>query len=190
MKRYIALFLILSTVLLAACYRADPQTTGGAQTQGQTTQAPVPTTTVPAPATTGAVDTKPWEAEPTFDPDTLLAQLSEDVKHQILADYRAANAELTTEELQLRVFGVFGEVYVLFVDGEAWGAMETEETVGGLRFCYSSTQYLLVYAGGHFYRLQNALDEKIITADELQTVFDNYYGAYPSRWAMYYGYYE
>ena len=77
------------------------------------------------------------------------------------------------------MFGVFGDTYVLFIDGYGYACVETEETVNGLKFLYSNGQLLQVYANGHFYTLQEALDAQVISEDELAIVYENYYSAYP-----------
>ena len=53
------------------------------------------------------------------------------------------------------------------------------ETVNDLLFWYPSSIMLCVYCDGSFYSLQEAFDGGVLTADQLQEVYDHYYTIYP-----------
>ena len=204
MKRLVT-FLMIS-VLFAGCATIGLDSTAPLPTRSPvptmtlpvpTTTAPVPTATTPVPTTTVSVPTTmvpetppeyPWEADPSFDPKSLLSQISEDTQHSIKNAYCEDAKDITVEEVSLRVFGVFQDVYVMLVDVSSYGypAVIVSETVGEYNFWYSSSHKMEVFHDGTFYSLQEAFDTNLLTADDLQIVFDNYYGAYPYLWALYY----
>ena len=205
MKKLMAILTI--SVLLTGCVTIGLDSTAPFPTRSPvptmtlpapTTTAPVPTTTAPVPTTTVSVptttvletspETYPWEAEPSFDPNALLSQISEDTQHSIKYAYCEAAKDITADEVGLRVFGVFGDVYVMFVDVSSYGypTVIVSEMVGEYAFWYSSGNTMEVFHNGIFYSLQEAFDTDLLTSDDLQTVFDNYYGAYPYLWALYY----
>ena len=148
------------------------------------TTVPVPTTTVPE----TLPETNPWEAEPNFDPMSLLSQISEDTQRSIKYTYCEDAKDITVDEVSLRVFGVFQDTYVLLVDVSSYSypTVIVSEMVGEYAFWYSSGHTMEVFHDGSFYSLQEAFDTDLLTTDDLQTVFDNYYGAYPYLWALYY----
>ena len=178
-------FLLLLTVLMVGCvcvgcFVQQPGTSQLAEMPNVTT---IPNT-VPASSTSPAATiatTAP--ADHPFDPKEYAAQISESLERemrQALADQNFPHDPSGAEEAVFRrVFGVFGDTYVLFIDGYGYACVETEETVNGLKFLYSNGQLLQVYANGHFYTLQEALDAQVISEDELAIVYENYYSAYP-----------
>ena len=205
MKRLVT-FLMIS-VLLAGCATIGLDSTAPFPTRfpvptmtlpAPTTTAPVPTATTPVPTTMVSVptttvpetppETYPWEAAPSFDPKSHLSQISEDTQHSIKYAYCENAKDITVEEVSLRVFGVFQDVYVMLVDVSSYDypTVIVSETVGAYTFWYSSNHIMEVFHDGTFYSLQEALDANLLTADDLQIVFDNYYGAYPYLWALYY----
>ena len=205
MKRLVT-FLMIS-VLLAGCATIGLDSTAPFPTRfpvptmtlpAPTTTVPVPTATTPVPTTMVSVptttvpetppETYPWEAAPSFDPKSHLSQISEDTQHSIKYAYCEDAKDITVDEVSLRVFGVFENVYVLLVDVSSYGypSVNVSEMVGEFAFWYSSGHTMEVFHDGSFYSLQEALDANLLTADDLQIVFDNYYGAYPYLWALYY----
>ena len=183
-----------STGILRPSHSPVPTTTLPVTTNitpSPTTTVPVLTTTVPVTTTTNSElppETFPWEADPSFDPNALLFQISEDTQHSIKYAYCEAAKDITADEVSLRVFGVFGDVYVMFVDVSSYGypTVIVSEMVGEYAFWYSSGHTMEVFHNGIFYSLQEAFDTDLLTSYDLQTVFDNYYGAYPYLWALYY----
>jgi hypothetical protein len=200
-KSEILSLMLLILLLFAGCASAGLNSTGvpgPSRSPVPATTLPVPVTTTPAPTTTAPVPTTtapatapntfPWEAEPSFDPSTLLAQISGDTQHSIKYAYCEDAKDITADEVSLRVFGVFEDVYVIFVDVSSYGypTVIVSEMVGEYAFWYSSGHTMEVFHDGSFYSLQEAFDTDLLTTDDLQTVFDNYYGAYPYLWALYY----
>ena len=150
---------------------------------------PAPATTVPVPESSdpsSIPETDPWEAEPSFDPKSLLEQMPEDVQQQIRADYCTEVNDVTADQVSLRIFCISGDAYTMFVDAGSYAGVETQESVGNFRFCYSSAQKLIVYLNGNFYSLTEAYDMGVLSDSELWMIFQNYYNAYPHLWALYY----
>lgn len=80
---------------------------------------------------------------------------------------------------QTHLFGVFGDTYVLYELYEAANDVEYVEEVNGLSFWYPSSTMLCVYTEGAFHSLQEAFDGGILSAEQLQQVYDHYYTVYP-----------
>ena len=183
-----------STGILRPSHSPVPTTTLPVTTNitpSPTTTVPVLTTTVPVTTTTNSElppETFPWEAEPIFDPKFPLSQMTEDTLKSIKLAYCEDAKEITVDEVSLRVFGVFQDTYVLLVDVSSYSypTVIVSEMVDEYAFWYSSGHTMEVFHDGSFYSLQEAFDTDLLTTDDLQTVFDNYYGAYPYLWALYY----
>jgi hypothetical protein len=200
-KIAIYLMMILFFALVSGCATVGLNSTGvpgPSRSPVPATTLPVPTSTMPASTTTVPVptttvpetpsETDPWEAAPSFDPKSHLSQISEDTQHSIKYAYCEDAKDITVDEVSLRVFGVFENVYVLLVDVSSYGypSVNVSEMVGEFAFWYSSGHTMEVFHDGSFYSLQEAFDADLLTTDDLQAVFDNYYGAYPYLWALYY----
>lgn len=72
------------------------------------------------------------------------------------------------------LYGDFGDVFVFFT--EIYGAtMMTYDYVNGLHFTYGSTNQLTVCAADGWFSLGEAFEKGIISAEQLRTVYDNYY---------------
>jgi hypothetical protein len=205
MKKLMAIMTI--SVLLTGCATIGLDSTAPFPTRSPvpTMTLPVPTTTAPVPTTTASVstttvpvpiitvpeippETYPWEADPSFDPNSLLSRISEDTQHSIKYAYCEDAKDITVDEVSLRFFGVFQDTYVLLVDVSSYSypTVIVSEMVDEYAFWYSSGHTMEVFHDGSFYSLQEAFDTDLLTTDDLQTVFDNYYGAYPYLWALYY----
>ena len=161
---------------LASCAASQPDTSRLIEEPRQTTAPMVTTTPL---ATT--VPTKPVNTP--FDPTALAVQIPETVKEEMKQAYVAQFFPNETTALESvcieRVFGIFGETIVLFVDGLEYACVATFETVNGVDFCYGDAQPLEVYFEGHYYDLQEAFDSLIISAEDLLVIAENYYSVYP-----------
>ena len=95
----------------------------------------------------------------------------------------------TPDQIDLRVLGLFDDTCALFLDvrGMMYAQAITSETVAGYTFWYSCLHTMEVYHDGGFYSLQEAYDAELLSAEDLKVIFENYYGAYPNLWALYYG---
>ena len=82
-------------------------------------------------------------------------------------------------EVGFAVYGTFGDVYALFIDG--FGVLDyiSSEFVDGIEISYPSSRHLYVYHDGYYYRLQEAMDAKIIDRSDLERIVENYYSAHP-----------
>lgn len=131
---------------------------------------------------------EPYPFEGSFDPDALLADIPADVQLQIkqaLADqFDPTHEHIRVERVGLEVFGIFEDVYAVRSVGVFIGmdALESE-TINGLRFTYSdSAAVLFIYYDGHWYRLREAFDARIIGEEELLVIYENHYKAFPYLW--------
>lgn len=166
-KKFVALLLAvkLLAVLLYGCIPSNYYVT-----QPAATNIPVTTTTEPSLP---------------FDPEALLHEVTEEAIEDIY-NYRGYYAGIgNVEDLTLRVFGVFGDTYVLMIDGGAQHAqIPYQETVNGLLFYYQTGQTLMVYKEKMGVRhpvsdLTEAFVLGYITAEQVEIIYENYYSAYP-----------
>ncbi len=139
------------------------------------TPASDPTTTPPA-TTTAATTT-------TADRDTLQNPDLTDIEREIIeaawAEYKAnAEAHCTINDVQITYLKSCKDAYVLFItDFKPFLEWYTSETIVGnhdYEFRYSTSQSLKVYRDGKFSSLQYALDNGIISEDELSAVWTAY----------------
>ena len=108
---------------------------------------------------------------PTIEP------LTEEKVREICEAYvaRENNPKLSASDLELEYYGEYDGAYALFVDGPwDYATVETEETVGGLVFKYSSYRYLNIYYNKNFYRLNEAFKQGIISIDNLKILHSVY----------------
>lgn len=180
-QRYLSLLITWMLVFVcAAAGCAAPKSETSHPTSAPTQTAVPATTTLPA-ATT--MPTEPEEQR--FDPYALAAQLPEDVKTQIQQLFPAQimpHYDLTAEDVYIeRVFGIFDDAYALYVEvNEVGYAQATEpETINGVYFEFNDGQKLYVYSNGRFYRLREALENGIISMEQLLVIRDNYHSTYP-----------
>lgn len=178
-------FLLLLTVLMvgcvcAGCFVQQPGTSQLAEMPNVTT---IPNTVPASSMSPAATIATTAPADHPFDPKEYAAQISESLERemrQALADQEFWHDPSEAENAVFRrVFGIFGDTYVLFIDGYEYMSVNTEDTVNGLKFCYSSGQQLKVFTDGRFYKLQEAFDAQVISESELAIVYENYYSAYP-----------
>lgn len=107
----------------------------------------------------------------------VLADLPEDIQKLILgeANYNTANYQRHKND---HVYGEFDSVYVLKLSG--WAEMVfTCECVNGLTFHYGSTLQITVHTVEGVYSMQEAFDRGILSTEQLQEIYDNYYLANP-----------
>lgn len=133
---------------------------------------------------TPAPDTPEEPLEQNFDLKQLLGLIPADIQEQICQDFNDKFVHFPVydwePDVSLRVFGIFGDAYALFVDGHlAYSDVLTSETVCGVTFRYPSTQTMYVYADGQFYSLQEAYDAQMITYEDILAIYKNYKSAYP-----------
>ena len=178
MNRYISLLLtlILLTSMLSGCFFAsglqlDSQPSVTLDTQVPTTNTQVPTTNAQVQIT---VPTIPEETEYLRD----LIDLPKDVQIMIVGEEKynsdAYQESLRSGKRSRTVYGEFDGVYVLFPI--MWATMAPYvETVNGLQFCYGSSRSLHAYTKDGRFTLTEAFEKGILTAEQLQEVYDNYY---------------
>ena len=106
-----------------------------------------------------------------------------EIRQAAVKRFSTASDTCKPEEVKLTIISQFGDTYALFVDMPFW--MYTQalwtDTVNGLKFNYVDGQRMYIYADGEFYTFRVAFDEKIITADQLTTIWEDYYEKYPNR---------
>lgn len=106
--------------------------------------------------------------------------IDKEISKEIVTAFIAAHINdkhpVTEDEISLRCYGVFDNVYVLFVDVVSWGygAAILTEIIADLQFIYSCGQKMTVYSDGAFYSLTDAYENGILSRDNLLTVQENY----------------
>lgn len=102
--------------------------------------------------------------------------ISEEEKTEIIHAYWETYCQrksIPENYLDIRVYGVFGDVYVFFVDGgekRPWKYEAETVTVANIAFHYPSTQRLVAYNDGQFYDLQSAYENDILLAKNLEAL--------------------
>ena len=168
---------LLLCALLCGCAAAGPAPEMTTPSDPINAQSQPSASTVPI----GTIPKNPGLTVDPYDPEDKVPEITED---RIRKDYCDAHQNVTMEQVKLRFMGVFGEVYVMFVDvkGMMYAEVITTEKVGGVSFVYSNSQKMQVWFDGEFYTLAQAFDAGILTQEELQTLSRNYYSAYPHLW--------
>ena len=148
----------------------------------------VPTTptrpTEPTSPSTPTQPTVPTElTEPTrYDPAAPLAEFTQEMFDDIFFRYGPRRDLPDIEAMSLEVFGVFEDTYALLIRGGDVPPAPCWQTVNGLVFYYPDGNAMIWYKifnpepGTH---LPVAFAYQDITAEQLKTVYDNYYSAYP-----------
>lgn len=79
------------------------------------------------------------------------------------------------EIVSFRCYGVFNDVYVLFVDG-MFGASQAIkiDVIAGVRFVYVNGLTMFVYSDGAFYEIYEAYANNILSYDNMLTTQQNY----------------
>lgn len=116
-----------------------------------------------------------------YDPELAAAQIPEDMKQRMRQafkdQYFKHSGDVRVDEIKIsRVFGIFGDTVVLFVDCDefAYADVMCYETVNGLTFEYGSSHMMEVYKDGHYYSILEAFEAQMLSAEQVQTVYDNY----------------
>ena len=80
------------------------------------------------------------------------------------------------DDYTIRCFGIFGDVYAVFVDSNAvvYPDMEFEEEIAGLVFKYGSTQTLMIFCNSNLYRINEAYKNSIIDLNSLRILYETY----------------
>ncbi len=79
-----------------------------------------------------------------------------------------------TRDYSVRCFWKSENAYAALVDGEDVIATETHEIINGYRFDYPELKVINVYCLGKVYALTSALDNGIITDEDLQIIHEAY----------------
>ncbi len=113
-----------------------------------------------------------------YDPEDKVPELTEE---QIRQDYCRLYPNLTPDQIKLRFMGVFGQIYIMFVDVKdmMYADVITIDNVEGFRFVYSRSQQMQAWFEGEFYTLNCAYDAGLLTQEDLRTLSLDYYAAYP-----------
>ena len=161
----LAILLLLS--MLGGCW-----STGGGQSVPTNTDS-LPTTTKPTTMPTTVPQTT------RYDPLAVPAGITD--RHIENFYYRARIQQ--SEDTQLCYFGAFDDTYAVMVRDKATPYEPTWETVNGLTFYYPDGNFILWendhrddLPGGHLWEMFN---RQLITEEQLQEIYDNYYSAYP-----------
>lgn len=127
-------------------------------------------------------------ARPYFDPVAFAEQIPEALQQKMLDAYLRdvywqyeQNPEII-QEMSLRVFGIFEDAYVFYADGPfIYLDYIRYEEVNGVKIWHPNSQEMVVYYHEVIFRLQEALDQGILSEDDFIVLCDHYYGAYPDR---------
>ena len=76
------------------------------------------------------------------------------------------------------IYGEFGDVYVMIPRGPYY-AKGMREYINGLCFVYERNVTWHVYTSNETYTLKDAFDAGVISAEQLQLIYDNYYWVHP-----------
>ena len=161
-----AVCMVLLCAIVAGCTAAGPRGEPGLENTEPSTGATEPTASV----------FDPTKLVPQ-DPEALLAMIPETVQTQMKQDYLAQFAPQyigepgIMERITFRVFGVFGDSYVLFVDG-IFGHYQVISR-GNFGLVYPDSQVMYLYRDGCFYKTG-------LTPEERSQLACNYYNEYPS----------
>ena len=98
-----------------------------------------------------------------------------DVKHAWIDHYELR--EESYSSISIWLIGAFDDVYVMFVDGEAYFwtlPVLKKETVGEYRFSYKNSHPIEVYYNGQFYTLKEAYNNQWLTDENIYDVYIRY----------------
>ena len=142
--------------------------------------------------TTGT-PTIPTTAKPTAAPTTMPTTVPRPTRHDPLAipsDITQAHIEVLyawtgieqSADTQLCFFGTFDDTYAVLVRDNANPGDPCWETVNGLTFYYPDGYSIILEddeIGGTRGHLWQNFTRQLITEEQLQEIYDNYYSAYP-----------
>ena len=189
MKKIPALFIsALLIAILSACGNTntvpeDPKKTtppGTASSESTSEAVSSPDPEDPEDLTTNSPLDPPTppliEIDPTEEPDEWIL-LSEKVEKQVKQAYldlflKPEIAEATPDDVMLRYYGTYGgAVAVMLTDRfSSYTMAEWSETNQNITIYYSDGRYITVWKDGAFYRLQEAYDNSILTAENIAQI--------------------
>ena len=120
--------------------------------------------------TTEVIDTTPLLYDPTASPVELTPEEEKEIIDTFIQN---ANRD-ETRDYSVRCFWKSENAYAALIDGEDVIATETQEIINGYRFDYPEIKVINVYCLGRVYALTSALDNGIITDDDLRIIYENY----------------
>ena len=120
--------------------------------------------------TTEVIDTTPTPYDPTASPVELTPEEEKEIIDTFIHN---ANRD-ETRDYSVRCFWKSENAYAALIDGEDVIATETQEIINGYRFDYPEIKVINVYCLGRVYALTSALDNGIITDDDLRIIYENY----------------
>ncbi len=110
----------------------------------------------------------------TTEPQSGLVKLTPEEEKEIIDTFiHNANRD-ETRDYSVRCFWKSENAYAALIDGEDVIATETQEIINGYRFDYTELKVINVYCLGRVYALTSALDNGIITDDDLRIIYENY----------------
>ena len=110
----------------------------------------------------------------TTEPYTGLVMLTPEEENEII-DTFLHNANRDEKlEYSVRCFWKSENAYAALVDGESVIATETHEIINGYRFEYPEMKVINIFCSGKVYALTSALDNGIITEDDIRIIYEAY----------------
>lgn len=176
MKKYICLLVALALMAtpLSGCVSAGALLLDSQPPAKQDPQVPTKNTQV---STTVPV-TEPTTPETENKNLRDLIDLPQDVQIMIVGEEKynsdAYQESLRSGKRSRTVYGEFDGVYVLFPSAFATMGPYVE-TVNGLQFCYTTGNTLHAFTANGVFTLAEAFETGILTAEQLQEVYYNYY---------------
>ena len=163
---------------LIGCTTANPQLDS---TNNNDSPSVSSTPSVHATPSSGATTPSSGAENTRYDPALAASQISEDMKQSMRQSFKDQyfkhSDDVRVDEIKIsRVFGIFGDTVVLFVDCDefAYADVMCYEKVNGLTFEYGSSHMMEVYKDGHYYSILEAFEAQMLSAEQVQTVYDNY----------------
>ncbi|MBE6977294.1 MAG: hypothetical protein E7438_01440 [Ruminococcaceae bacterium] len=103
-------------------------------------------------------------------------RMKRQIQEDAVAFFSTETDTCQPEEVELRLISQFDDTYVMFVDMPFLGylACITTEEINGLEFVYPSSQKMWVYKDGGFTMLKEAFETGLISAKQLETVWEDY----------------
>ena len=174
---------LLITLLLCLMIGSVGCNQGGLGTQS--TDSTPPQQQATDPTTLPATDPTTAPTTPPFDPNLLLAQISEETLIHMRADYfvqfQLTSSQINPLDLNFRVYGLWDHACALFVTIPLGGSADviTYDTVNSLTFVYPNANVMRVYVEHHYYTLGEAFEAGYLSQAELETLYQNYCSAHP-----------
>ena len=99
-------------------------------------------------------------------------EMASQIKQEYINAYKIKSVK--NNDIPLKVFGIFDETWVLFVNYGTFADVMCYITVDDITFEIGSTNYPKVYNNGIFYSLNEAFDNGILTSENIRTLHENY----------------